>query len=138
MNENSSRLYIYSPTVMLDGKGIFMEDPQNYHLPPKMSAEIAQCFVFHQIRPEGMEPLPIYEAAPAEQVPYFYSSFSLLWRKFAHEKKINNNLGASVRIFNFYCKLTLLLLLRMVLLPRHLIWCLSKPCVGFRCMCSSY
>lgn len=87
MNENSSRLYIYSPTVMLDGKGIFMEDPQNYHRPPKMSAEIAQCFVFHQIRPEGMEPLPIYEAAPAEQVPYFYSSFSLLWRKFAHEKK---------------------------------------------------
>ena len=26
----------------------------------------------------------------------------------------------------------------VVLLPHHLIWCLSKACVGFRCMCSSY
>lgn len=73
---------------MLDGKGIFMADPHNYHRPPKTSGEIAQCLVFHQIRPEGTEPLHIYGAAPAERVPYFYSSFSLLWRKFAHAKKI--------------------------------------------------
>lgn len=65
---------------------------------------------------------------------YFHPSFSLLWEKFGHAK----NIWASICIFSFYCKLMLFLLLRIVLLPHHLIWCLSKACVGFRCMPSSY
>lgn len=128
-------VYMYYSVQVVDGKAKFMADPHNFNSPIADLWRNSLVLCFFPDQTWGQEDFVyLWSSTKGRESHISTLAFLLLWEKFGHAKSI----WASICIFNFYYNLMLFLLLRIELLPCHLIWCLSKACVGCRCMCSSH